>query len=210
MGSGGCDAVSQYWNMLACSLGWKVKSCFVISGSLKNFIVDHLSKLQCVPAKFQRFWQFRQKFDNNWKLKGSLIAPVLITSKSVTGSQCVYLDKRHCQSAKSTLPISITELCRKLCHREPVTHLEVIKTGAIRLPFKFQLLSNFCLNCQKRWNLAGTRCNFDKWSTIKFFRLPKIAKQLLTFQPRLQASIFQYWLTASQPPIPMSAIHPLL
>jgi len=21
MGSGGCDAVSQYWNMLACSLG---------------------------------------------------------------------------------------------------------------------------------------------------------------------------------------------
>jgi len=36
MGSGDGDAVSQYWNMLACCLGWKVKSCFVILGSLKN------------------------------------------------------------------------------------------------------------------------------------------------------------------------------
>jgi len=52
-------------NMLACSLiVLKVKSCFVILGSLNNFIGDHLSKLQRVPAKFQRFWQFRQKFDN--------------------------------------------------------------------------------------------------------------------------------------------------
>jgi len=28
----------------------------VISGSPKNFIGDHLSKLQLVPTKFQRFW----------------------------------------------------------------------------------------------------------------------------------------------------------
>jgi len=41
----------------------------VILGILKNFIGDHLSKLQRVPAKFQRFWQFRQKFDN-WKVEG--------------------------------------------------------------------------------------------------------------------------------------------
>ena len=55
----------------------------------------------------------------------------------------------------------------------------------------FFQLSNFCLNCQKRWNFAGTRCNFDKWSPIKLFRLPKITKQLLTFKTvRLQASIF--------------------
>ena len=60
--------------------------------------------------------------------------------------------------------------------------------------------SNFCLNCQKRWYLACTRCNLDKRSQIKFFRLPKITNQLLTFQPKLQASIFQYWLTASQSP----------
>jgi len=51
----------------------------------------------------------------------------------------------------------------------------------------------FCLNCQKHWNLAGTCCNFDKWSPLKLFRLPTITKQLLTFQPitvpRLQASM---------------------
>jgi len=34
------------------------------------------------------------------------------------------------------------------------------------------------------------------------FRLPEITNQPLNFQPRLQASIFQYWLTASQPPSP--------
>jgi len=34
------------------------------------------------------------------------IAPVLMTSKSLTGSPCLCLDKRHCLSAKSTLPIS--------------------------------------------------------------------------------------------------------
>jgi len=55
MGSGGCDAVIQYWNMLACCLVRKVKSCFVILGSLKKFIGDHLSKLQHVPTKFQLF-----------------------------------------------------------------------------------------------------------------------------------------------------------
>jgi len=38
---GGCNAVSQYWNMLDCSLVWKVKSWFVILGSLNNFIADH-------------------------------------------------------------------------------------------------------------------------------------------------------------------------
>jgi len=43
--------------MLARSLGRKVKSCFVILGSFKNFIGDHLLKLQHVPAKSQRFWQ---------------------------------------------------------------------------------------------------------------------------------------------------------
>ena len=37
-GDGGCDAVSQYWNMMACNLGWNVKSWFVILGSLNNFI----------------------------------------------------------------------------------------------------------------------------------------------------------------------------
>jgi len=41
----------------------------VILGSLKNFIGDHLSKLQRVLAKFQRFWQFRHKF-HNWKIEG--------------------------------------------------------------------------------------------------------------------------------------------
>jgi len=69
MASGGCDAVSTYLNMLACSLVWKVKSCFVILGNLKNSIGDHVSKLQHVPAKFQRFWQFRHKFDY-WKIEG--------------------------------------------------------------------------------------------------------------------------------------------
>ena len=130
---------------------------------------------------------------------------------SITGSPCLYLYKRHCISPKSTLPISITELCRNLCHREPVTHMEVIKTGAIRLPFNFSVIKFFCLNCHKCWNSSGTRCNYDKWSPIKLFSLPKITKQHLTFQTRLQASIFQYWLTASQPPLlPMRTIHPLL
>jgi len=41
---------------------------------------------------------------------------------------------------QSSLPISIIELCRKLCHREPVTHLEVINTEAIRLPFNFSVI----------------------------------------------------------------------
>ena len=53
--------------MLTCSLGWKVKSCLVILGSLKNFIGDYLSKLQHVHhnyhspcAKFIRFsWSKR-------------------------------------------------------------------------------------------------------------------------------------------------------
>jgi len=36
----------------------------VIVGSLNNFIGDHLSKLQHVPAKFQRFWQFKEKSFN--------------------------------------------------------------------------------------------------------------------------------------------------
>ena len=38
MGSGGCDAMSQYRNILACSLLYKVEDCFVILGSLKNLI----------------------------------------------------------------------------------------------------------------------------------------------------------------------------
>ena len=117
MGIGGCDAVSQYWDMLACILGWNVKSWFVILGRLKNFIWDHLSKLRHVPAKFQRFWQLGRSLITE-KMKSSLIAPVLMTSKSVTGSPCRYLDKRYCLSTKSTLPINIIELCRKLCHRE--------------------------------------------------------------------------------------------
>jgi len=76
------------------------------------------------------------------KLKGSLFAPVLMNSKikNCNGPPCLYLDKRHCLSAKSTLPISITELCRKLCHRQHVTHLEFIKTGAVRLPFNFSVI----------------------------------------------------------------------
>jgi len=57
----------------------------VISGSLKNVIGDHLSKLQHVPAKFYCFWRFRQNLVTE-KLKGSLIAPVLMNSKCVTGS----------------------------------------------------------------------------------------------------------------------------
>ena len=66
---GGCDPVSPYWDMLTCSLVWKAKSCFVILGSLNNFTGDHFSRLQRVPAKFQRFWQVKQKFDN-WKIEG--------------------------------------------------------------------------------------------------------------------------------------------
>jgi len=42
------------------------------------------------------------------------------------------------------------------------------------------------------------------------FRFPKITKQLLTFQTRLQVSIFQYWLTTSQPPLPMHTFQSLL
>ena len=42
----------------------------------------------------------------------SLIAPVLLKCKSVTDSSFLCLDRRHCLSAKSTLPISITELWR--------------------------------------------------------------------------------------------------
>ena len=68
-------------------------------------------------------------------------------------------------------------------------------------------LSNFCLNRQDRGNFVGTCWNFDKWSPIKLCRLPKITKQLLTFQTRLQASVLQYWLAASQPPLPMPTIH---
>jgi len=40
--------------------------------------------------------------------------------------------------------------------------------------------------------------------------LPKPTKQLLTFQTRVQAGIFHYWMTASQPPLPMCTIHPLV
>jgi len=43
--------------------------------------------------------------------------------------------------------------------------------------------------CQKRCDLAGTCCNFNKWSPLKFLKLPKMTKQLLTFLPRLRASI---------------------
>jgi len=55
------------------------------------------------------------------------------------------------------------------------------KLEQLGYPSIFQL-SNFCLNCQKRWDLAGTRCNFDKWSPTNFFRLLEITKQLLTFK----------------------------
>jgi len=41
---------------------------------------------------------------------------------------------------QASLPISITELCRKLCHRQPVTLLEAIETGAITLPFNFSVI----------------------------------------------------------------------
>jgi len=34
---------------------------------------------------------------------------------------------------QESLPISITELFRQLCHRELITHLENIKTEAMRL-----------------------------------------------------------------------------
>jgi len=40
----------------------------VILGGIKHFIGDHSSKLQRMPAKFQRFWQFTQKF-HNWKIE---------------------------------------------------------------------------------------------------------------------------------------------
>jgi len=63
---------------------------------------------------------------------------ILGSLKNFVGDRCLYFDKRHCLSAKSTLPISITVLCRKLCHREPV--LEVIKTGTIRLLFSFSVI----------------------------------------------------------------------
>jgi len=76
------QAVLEY---AAWSLVWTVKSCFVILDRIKNFIGDHFSKLQHGPAKFQHFWQFRQKFDN-WKIEVSLTAPVLMTSKGVTVS----------------------------------------------------------------------------------------------------------------------------
>ena len=55
-GSGGCDAVSQYWNKLACSFVWNVESCLVILGSLKNFIGDHFVKVAtCAYEVFNAF-----------------------------------------------------------------------------------------------------------------------------------------------------------
>jgi len=122
---------------------------------------------------------------------------------------CLYLDKRYCLSAKSTLPINITERCRKLCHREPVTHLAVVKTGAIRLPFNFSVI-HFLPKLPK--TLKFRRPTLQLWLMIpnKIFMLPKITKQLWTFQRSLQASIFQYWLTASHPQLPLRTIHPLL
>jgi len=114
---------------------------------------------------------------------------------------CLYLDKRYCL-------FSITELCRKLCNREPVTHLEVTKTGAMdSLPFNFSVIT-FLLKLPKTSKFG--RHTLQLWQMIpqKFFTLPKITKQL-TFQTTLQDSIFQYWLAASQPPLPMRTIQSL-
>jgi len=58
---------------------------------------------------------------------------------------------------------SITELCRKLCHMEPVTYLEVIKTGAIRLPFNFSV-NNFPPKLPK--TLKFGRCKLQIWQMI--------------------------------------------
>jgi len=100
---------------------------------------------------------------------------------------------------ETSLPIGEidTELWQKLCHMEPVTHLEVIKTEALGLPFSFSVIK---LAPKLPKTLKFGRHTLQRRQMIpnKIFRLPKITKPLLTFQPTLQASIFQYWLTASQ------------
>ena len=63
----------------------KFKSCFVILRRLNNFIgIICQSCNMCLP-NFNVFGNLGRNFMNE-KLKGSLIAPVLITSKCVTGS----------------------------------------------------------------------------------------------------------------------------
>ena len=122
--------------------------------------------------------------------------------RGTTGSKCLYLDKRHC--------LSVSQNCvENFATGSPLHFWRPSKLEQLRYRSIFQL-SNFCIYCQKRWNLAGTRCNFHRWSPIKLFRLPKATKQLSTFQTRLQASIFLYWLAASQPPLLMRTIHPFL
>ena len=64
MESGGSNAVSSVI-VQACSHGWKVKSCFVMFGSLKNFIGNQLFKLQIAPATLT-FLAVRQKFENDF------------------------------------------------------------------------------------------------------------------------------------------------
>jgi len=73
----------------------------------------------CLP-NFNVFGNLGRNLINE-KLKGGLIASVSMISKCVMGFPCLYLDKRHCLSAKSTLPISITELCWKLPHGASLT-----------------------------------------------------------------------------------------
>jgi len=69
--------------------------------------------------------------------------------------------------------------------------------------------SNFCLNCQKRWYLACTRCNLDKRSQIKFFRLPKITNQLY-FSTKATGQHIPVLTDCITITILMRTIHPLL
>ena len=77
----------------------------MILGSLNNFIgIICQSCNVCLP-NFNTFGNLGRNFITE-KLKGSLIAPVLMTSKSVTCPMHLL--------GQVSLPISITELCRKL------------------------------------------------------------------------------------------------
>jgi len=107
------------------------------------------------------------------------------------------------------LAVTLVQLNARVS-RYPVTLLEVIKTGAIRTPFNYPVIK-FLPKLPK--TLKVGRHMLQLWQLIPnkiLYRLPKITKQLLTFQPRQQASIFQYWLTASQSPLLMRTTHPLL
>jgi len=75
MGSGGCDAVSQYWNMLACGLAWELKAASWFQVVWRILLGIICQSWNVCLANFNVFGNLGRKFVTE-KLKGSLIAPV--------------------------------------------------------------------------------------------------------------------------------------